>query len=206
MHEVGKTWFLVFPCIGQRKYSVSVAAGSIAISWPFWTENRAQLSLFLGYNLLPFCSSVHGVYISMYIWLCCFVNTFSKLLNWMLLTIFIFSTHPLITEDHVGNKVPRSMGFDDSNHILSMCLLKACITWHFTQQTGNWHFHEKSPHKVPYLPLSHYPKLVYLRLYSWEQTSKIWNKKQQQFFYMILEISSAKYCYSIPASMCRNYT
>ena len=26
MHKVGKSWFVVIPCIGQRKYSVSAAA------------------------------------------------------------------------------------------------------------------------------------------------------------------------------------
>ena len=53
LHEVGKTCFLVIPCTGQRKYSVSSGGGasSIAISSPFWTENRAQLSLFLSYNI-----------------------------------------------------------------------------------------------------------------------------------------------------------
>ena len=38
----------------------------------------------------------------------------------MLFTIFIFSRNPFITEDHVVNKVPRSMDFDDSKHILFM--------------------------------------------------------------------------------------
>ena len=28
LHEVGKTWFLVIPCIGQMKYSVSAAAAA----------------------------------------------------------------------------------------------------------------------------------------------------------------------------------
>ena len=43
----------------------------------------------------------------------------------MLLTIFIFSRDPLITEDHVVNKVPLSMDFDDSKHILFMCFMKS---------------------------------------------------------------------------------
>ena len=43
----------------------------------------------------------------------------------MLLTIFIFSRNPLITEDHVINKVPQNTGFDDSNHIFFMCFMKS---------------------------------------------------------------------------------
>ena len=42
---------------------------SIPISWPLWTENRAQLFLFLSYklfNLLSFCSAWHGLYIYVY--------------------------------------------------------------------------------------------------------------------------------------------
>ena len=30
-----------------------------------------------------------------------------------------------MTEDNVVNKVPQNMGFDESNHILSMCFMKS---------------------------------------------------------------------------------
>ena len=75
----------------------------------------------------------------------------------MLLTIFVFfGRNPLIPEDHAVNKVPQNMGFDESNHILFMCFMKHekhVLLDIFEQQTENWYFHEKSPHKVTHLPL-----------------------------------------------------
>ena len=32
----------------------------------------------------------------------------------------------------------------------------------FEQQTENWHFHEKSSHKVPYLPLTHWGRVTHI--------------------------------------------
>ena len=102
-------------------------ASSISIWWPLWTENRAQLSMYLSYNdqlAIILFSRIWPIYLCIYgfpaVWihfqkywtLCCSPSSF-------------FSRKPLITNDHVVNTVPRSMAFDDSNHILFTCIMKS---------------------------------------------------------------------------------
>ena len=113
--KLEKHGFSVIPCIGQKLYSVSAAAGVHPVL-QFHDPSEQKKEHNLLYLKLQCSTCYHFdqqnmAYISMCIWLSFYVNIVSKILNWMLLTIFIFSRNPLITEDHVVSKVPQNMAF-----------------------------------------------------------------------------------------------
>ena len=159
LHEVGKTWFLVIPCIGQRKYSVSEATGVHPVSqFPnlFWTENEAQLSLFLHYNVqlaIILFNRTWPIYLCIYgfpvVWInfpkylneCCSPSSFC-----LVETLWSPKTMLLIKFSEI---------WWSQSHFVYVFYEKHVLLDVFEQQTGNWYFHEKSPHKVPYTPTPH---------------------------------------------------
>ena len=74
------------------------------------------------FNLLSFCSAGHGlcVYGFPVMWI-----NFPKYWSECCSPSLFFSRNPLITDDHVVDEVPQNMGFDESNHILFMCIMKS---------------------------------------------------------------------------------
>ena len=51
----------------------------------------------------------------------------------------------------------------EQSHFVYVFYEKHVLLNIFEQQTENWHFHEKSPHKVPYLPLTTSAGEIYLQ-------------------------------------------
>ena len=106
---------------------------SIPISWPLWTENRAQLSLFWSYNVqlaIILFSMTWPIYIYVYSFPVSWIN-FPK--YWT----ECCSPSSFLVETLWSPKTMLSIKFPEvwiskTANTFCLCVLwKACITWHF---------------------------------------------------------------------------
>ena len=120
------------------------------------------------FNLLSFCSAWHGLYIYVYNFPVSWINIPK---NWT----ECCSPSSFLVETLGSPKTMLSIKFPEvwismTANTFCLCVLwKACITWHFWTHTENWHFHEKSPYRVPYLPLTTKNTLTSLLIWVYEQ-------------------------------------